>query len=358
MSKQIKTSINDYKNVWVFTEIQDHERVLDGSLELLSKGRELANKLGEKLFSVVFGLNVKQYLPTIESFGPDVIIYNKETTDPQTLKHYNSEIFPDLWEKLINQYKPAIILFPATEAGGDLAPRLAQRFNTGLTAHCSDLDIIEKKEYKEFGSKILLMKRPAFSGNMTASIICPKTRPQMATVQQGVFKKVPLESKKDIEKIEVECQHELMKLKVINVEFPTRYQKECIPIEKSPVVIVGGRGMGSKKNFDRLFELAKLIGAEVGATRVPVFNKWCEQDRLIGQTGKIIKPELYMSFGVSGQIQHTSSIIESKRIMTVNTDPMANINELSDYIITEDANLFLDKLIRRIQKDMKNYCEK
>lgn len=184
MTNNDNIDIKKYKGVWVFTEIKDHEKVLDCSLELLTKGRELSEKLSEKLYSIVFGLNCEQYLPTIKKYGPDIILYS--TRDDKTLKHYNNEIFVDLFQKLIDKYKPSIILFPSTEAGNDLSARLAQKFSTGLTAHCSDLDIIY---YDDLKSNILLMKRPAFSGNVTATILCPKRRPQMATVQQGVFKK-------------------------------------------------------------------------------------------------------------------------------------------------------------------------
>lgn len=341
-----ETISSDYKGVWIFTEIQDHERVLVGALELLTKGRELASKLGEKLFAVVFGLEVEQYLPTIEKYGPDYIIYSSSPS----LKHYNGEIFPDMFTDLIKTYKPSIILFPCTEAGRDLAPRLAWRFKTGLTSHCSDLDIVDSKEN---GSKTLLMKRPAFSGNMVASILCPKTKPQLATVQQGVFQHLPLESPNKPELINYECKHDLSKLKVVNVEAPTRWNRTSIPLEKANVVLVGGRGLGSKLNFDKLFELADLLNAEVGVTRVPIFNEWCTDDRLIGQTGKTIKPELYLSFGVSGQIQHTCAILDSKRIISVNSDADANITEISDYVINEDVNVFLPKLIARIKKEKK-----
>ncbi|MBD3352632.1 MAG: electron transfer flavoprotein subunit alpha/FixB family protein [Candidatus Lokiarchaeota archaeon] len=346
---------NECKGIFVFTEIQDHEKILDGALELLSKGRELASKLNEKLYAVVFGLNVEQYLPKIESFGPDVIIHNKETKDPQTLKHYNCEIFPDMWEELIKKYLPSIVLFPATEAGTDLSARLAQRFATGLTAHCSDLEIDDLEDY---GTNLLIMKRPAFSGNLSASIICPDKRPQMATIQQGVFKQQPVENPQKPEYIAIECKHQLEKLRIVNVESPTRYQRECVPLERSNLIVAGGRGMGSKGNFEKLFNLANLIDAEVGATRVPVFNEWCDQERMIGQTGKVVKPDLYINFGISGQIQHTTSIRESKRIISINTDPKAKINDISDYIINEDAVSFIEALIKRIQQEKKQFCEK
>jgi electron transfer flavoprotein alpha subunit len=344
--RPIDKSLEQWQNIWVFTEIQDHERVLEGSLELLTKGRELATKLNQKLVAIVFGIDIEQYLPIIASYGPDLIIYSN---DPK-LKHYNGEIFPDMWTDLIKQYKPSIILFPSTESGRDLAPRLAWRFKTGATAHCCELDIIDSQDYKV---KLLLMKRPAFSGNLLASILCPYTRPQIATVQQGIFQSVPVleGSRKKPEILQITCTHELTKLKIVQVQPPTRYHRVNIPLDNSPVVLVGGQGLRSKDNFKKLFELASYLNAEVGATRVAIFNKWCEEDRLIGQTGKVIHPDLYIAFGVSGQIQHTSAISDAKRIISINNDPEAPINEISDYIITEDATLFLNTLIERIKQD-------
>jgi electron transfer flavoprotein alpha subunit len=231
-----------------------------------------------------------------------------------------------------------------------LAPRLAWRFKTGATAHCCELDIVDSQEYK---AKLLLMKRPAFSGNLLASILCPYTRPQIATVQQGIFQSVPVPeaSRKKPEILQIACTHELTKLKIVQVQPPTRHHRINIPLDNSPVVLVGGQGLRSKDNFKKLFELASYLNAEVGATRVAIFNKWCEDDRLIGQTGKVIHPDLYIAFGVSGQIQHTSAISDAKRIISINNDPEAPINEISDYIVTEDANLFLDKLIERIKQE-------
>ncbi|MCP4760780.1 MAG: electron transfer flavoprotein subunit alpha/FixB family protein [archaeon] len=353
-NKDNKNELNDYSNVWVFTEIQDHERILDCALELLTKGRELADKINQKLYSIVFSLDVKQYLPIIEEYGPDVIIYNEETKDPQTLKHYNGEIFTDLWLELINKYKPSMILFPSTEAGSDLAARLAQKLSTGLTAHCSNLDIIDSKEY---GKNLLLMKRPAFSGNMTASILCPKTRPQMATVQQGIFKMKKSDDNIKPELIKIECNHKLSELRVINIEQPSRWKRPTIPIEKAPIIIAGGRGMGTQKNFHKLFEIADLLNAEVGTTRVPVFNNWCPEERMIGQTGKVVRPDVYIAFGISGQIQHTSSIVDSKRIISINSDPNALINNISDYVITEDVNVFIPKLIKSLRREKKTFNE-
>jgi electron transfer flavoprotein alpha subunit len=345
-----KDEISDWKDVWVFTEIQDHERVLEGSLELLTKGRQLANQLGQKLVSIVFGLDCEQYLDEIAQYGPDHIIYASDIR----LKHYNGEIFPDMISELIKQRKPNILLLSCTEAGRDLAPRLAYRFATGLTAHCSDLEI---KDIADHGHQLLVMKRPAFSGNLNASILCPHTRPQIATVQQGVFQKQKFSGLSSPSKERIECKVDPQALKVINAQAPTRWNRTSIPLENSPVIIVGGHGMGSKANFKKLYELAELLNGEVGATRIPIFNGWCSEERLIGQTGARVRPDLYLSFGVSGQIQHTTGIMDSKRIISINIDGEATINDVTDYIIQEDAPEFLDLLIKRIKHEKKIFVK-
>jgi len=337
-------NIHDHKSIFVFVEIQDHERVLEGALELLVKGRELADRLGEKLYAVVLALDAEQYLDEVKKYGPDVIIYSSHNG----LKHYNSQIFPDIFTDLINDYKPSIMLIPSTEAGTDLAPRLSQRFSTGLTAHCTDLDIVDSEEH---GKGLLLMKRPAFSGNMMASIICPEARPQIATVQPGVFEKSETGKSGNAEMVELEFDYDTSRLKVVNCKAPLRWDRDHVPLEQAEIVAAGGRGMLRKDDFDRLFELSDILGAEVGATRVPVFNGWCEEGRMIGQTGKTIKPRLYMGFGISGQIQHTASITDSDIILSVNLDAKAPINTMSDYVINEDAPAFLKKFIERLKKE-------
>jgi electron transfer flavoprotein alpha subunit len=348
-----KTSKLDFEGIWIFIEIKDHEKILDGSLELLTKGRELADKLDEKLYAIVLGLEVQKYLPEIEEYGPDFIIHNKETEDPQTLKHYNGEIFPEILSDLIKKHKPSIFLFPATEAGGDLASRLAYRFSTGCTAHCSNLDIINSEKY---GNNLLLMIRPGFSGNLTTFILCPYTRPQMATIQQGVFKKRKSKPKKSTKFIQINCEYDRSKLKILNVNSPQRW-RESTSIEKADIIIAGGRGLGSKENFKKLFQIADILNAEVGSTRAPVIDGWCEKNRMIGQTGKVVNPRLYIGFGISGQIQHTSSIISAKRIYSVNMDPDALINNISDYIITEDINLFLPRFLERLKEEKKYFLD-
>lgn len=337
------------RDVWVFTEIQDHERVLEGSLELLSKGRELADALGARLWSLLFALDAEQYLPEIEKYGPDVILCCSD----MRLKHYDSQIFPDMVEELVRAHGPHILLIPSTEAGTDLAPRLAKRFSTGLTAHCTGLSIIDSEEH---GQGLLVMKRPAYSGNAIATVICPTARPQMATVQQGVFGKVQ-SSGRAAEVRYVPFSYDMSSLRIESLEAPVRWDKPRVPLEQAEVIIAGGRGIGSKKLFERLYELADLLGGEVGATRVPVFNSWCGEERMIGQTGKTIAPRLYIGFGISGQIQHVTSIVESGIIVSVNTDRDAPIAELSDYVIEEDAPGFLLRLIERLRMEKRGIFE-
>jgi len=338
------SEVGTWKGVMVFTEVQDHERILEGSLELLSCGRKLAERLGGEVSAVLMGLDAEQYLPEVERFGPDKIF----CCSHRALKHYDSQIFPDMFTALIREHRPSIVLFPASEAGSDLAPRLAQRFSTGLTAHCTGLEIIDSEEH---GQGLLLMKRPAFSGNVTAEIICPHARPQMATVQPGVFRKDEPGAGNESRHIKIDFNYDLSCLRIRSREAPLRWDRHRVPLEQAGVIIAGGRGMCSKSEFEDLYRLSDLVGGEVGATRVPVFNSWCGQERMIGQTGKSIRPVLYAGFGISGQLQHTSSILDSEIIIAVNIDTDAPIFEISDYAVYEDAPRFIRCLIERIEKE-------
>jgi len=334
----------DCSGIFVFVEIQDHERVLEGALEMLTRARELADRLNEKLYALVMALGADEYLDEIETYGPDAIIY---CSDPG-LKHYNSEIFPEMFEHLVKEYRPSILLVPSTEAGNDLAPRMSHRFHTGLTAHCTSLEIIDSEEY---GENLLLMKRPAFSGNMVASILCPETRPQVATVQPGVFGREPAGKRDGAERIALDFTFDAGTLRVSQEAAPVRWDRCSVSLEQADVIIAGGRGLLQKENFELLDELAAMLGGEVGATRVPVFNDWCDEGRMIGQTGKTVRPRLYIGFGISGQIQHTTSIIDSEIIVSVNIDDRAPVNEISDYVIHEDAGRFLRLFIEKLRNE-------
>ncbi len=329
-------------HVWVFTEIQDHERAFDGALELLSRGRELADELGEKLCALLLGLDAEKYLPVISEYGPDTIYL----ASSPALKHYHDYLYPAIIESLIHEYSPSILLVPATEAGRDLAPRLASRFVTGMTAHCTGLEIVDHPEY---GRGLLLMKRPAFSGNMIASIICPSSRPQIATVQPGVFEKRKRNAQAPCV-IPVECPA-LPDRGIEQCQAPLRWDSPKVPLESSPVVVAGGRGMVNRRMFDRLFPLAERLGGEVGATRIPVFRGWCGEERMIGQTGKNIHPDMYIAFGISGQVQHTAAVVDSTTIVSVNSDPSAPIFGVSDVAVYDDAAAFCEALIERLRTE-------
>lgn len=333
----------EHRDIWVFAEIQDHERVLEGALELITRGRELADALGERLCALIFALNAEEYLSVIERHGPDIIMY---ASDP-ALKHYDDRIIPDLFAGLITEHRPSIVLFPSTEAGSDLAPRLAARFGTGLTAHCTGLSIADHPEY---GKNLLLMERPAYGGNAIAAVMCPHARPQMATVRQGVFEKRERPDVKT-EIVKLSFSAPAFDGRIESLQAPLRRDRPSVPLEQARVIVAGGRGLGSKKNFDRLYELASLLGGETGATRVPVFNRWCGEERMIGQTGRTVRPRLYLGFGVSGQIQHTASIVESEIIVSINTDPESPLAEMSDYVVTGDAAALLEALIARLKAE-------
>ncbi len=337
-------SQQQHRGIFVFTEIQDHERVLEGALELLTRARALADRLDEKLYAVVLALDAEDYLDEIDEYGPDVILYGSH----RDLKHYDSEIFPDIFEELISTYRPSILLVPSTEAGNDLAPRMSNRFHTGLTAHCTELDIIDSDTY---GPGLLLMKRPAFSGNMMASILCPEKRPQIATVQPGVMKRQKVTKGNKAERIVIPFESPARELKIVQIKDPLRWDRCSVSLEEADIIAAGGRGLLTKENFDLLFELASILGGEVGATRVPVFNDWCEEGRMIGQTGRTVRPRLYIGFGISGQIQHTTSIVDSEIIVSVSIDESAPLNELSDYVINEDAGRFLKMLIEKLKQE-------
>ena len=194
------------------------------------------------------------------------------------------------------------------------------------------------------------MKRPAYSGNAIATVLCPHARPQMASVQQGVFDKKEVPGHK-AEIIRIPFEYDITKLRIASLEAPVRWDKPKVPLEQAQIVVAGGRGLGSRRNFEKLFELSEIMGGEVGATRVPVFNGWCGEERMIGQTGRTIRPKLYLGFGISGQIQHTASIVDSDIIVSINNNPDAPITGLSDYVITEDANAFLCRLIEHLKKE-------
>lgn len=327
--------INDYKNVWVFTEIKDHVKVHPCALEILGKGRELADKLGQKLVAILLALNAEDYIPIIEKCGVDKVIYLTH----EDLKHYHEKIFTSIIYDLIQEHKPSIFLFPSTEAGNALAARLAYRCRTGLVSDVLNLELSD-----EFGGNLLLTDKPAYGGNIHVKITCPHTRPQMCTITAGTFQQRELKKKK-VEIVKVDYSYDVSKIKIKIIGSPTRKDKPSATLSDAKLVFGGGHGLGTKKNFEKLYNLAKLTNGQVGGTRRPITDGWMPEHLQIGISGETIYPDLYISFGISGAIQHVVGITDSKTIVAINKDPNAPIFKTADYCIIGDAKEMLDGLL-------------
>ena len=331
-------------NVFVYCEITEEGRVADVSLELLSKGRKLADNLKVKLEAVVIGNKIANVEEQLFPYGVDVIhlAENEKLFPYTTLPHFA------IITKLFEEKRPQVALFGATPAGRDLAPRIASKLRCGLTADCTALEIGEHTDNKsgKVYQNLLYQIRPAFGGNIIATIINPETRPQMATVREGVMMKEVYNPnyKGIVEKISVEnyLSDDDFAVKIISREI----EAQKINIKNAQIIVAGGYGMGSKENFDKLHELAAQIGAEVGATRAAVDAGFAEHERQIGQTGVTVRPKLYIACGISGAVQHRSGMEESAKIISVNTDPNAPVNSIADYTIIGNANDVLPKMIK------------
>ncbi|MBD3197131.1 MAG: electron transfer flavoprotein subunit alpha [Candidatus Lokiarchaeota archaeon] len=326
---------DDSKDLWVFTEIKDHERVDECALEILGKARDIADKLDQKLVSIVLALDAEQYLSTIKDHGVDKIIYFSH----QDLKHYHERIFTKLIHKLVEKYTPSIFLFPSTEAGNALAARVAYKCRTGLVSDVLNLELDD-----EYGNNLLLTDKPAYGGNIHVKITCPSKRPQMCTITRGTFNKRKIrKSTINIVKEKYEFERNELKIKILGA--PTRKDKPSSTLSDAEFVIGGGQGLGSKDNFEKLYDLAKYTKGKLGGTRRPILNGWMPEHLQIGISGESIKPKLYISFGISGAIQHITGITDSNIIISINTDPNASIFKTSDYCIVADANEILNELL-------------
>ena len=337
-------------NVFVYLEIEG-TTVADVSLELLTKGRKLANQLGCQLEAVAAGSNLagieKQVLP----FGVDKLhVFDAPGLFPYTSLPHSSVLI-----NLFKEEQPQICLMGATVIGRDLGPRVSSALTSGLTADCTSLEIgnhEDKKEGKTY-ENLLYQIRPAFGGNIVATIVNPEHRPQMATVREGVMKKEILDA---VYKGEV-IRHDVAKyvpetdyvVKVID----RHVEKAKHNLKGAPIVIAGGYGMGSRENFDMLFDLAKELHAEVGASRAAVDAGYADHDRQIGQTGVTVRPKLYIACGISGQIQHIAGMQESGIIISVNNDENAPINAIADYVINGTVEEVIPKMIKYYKQNSK-----
>ena len=337
-------------NVFVYLEIEG-TTVADVSLELLTKGRKLANQLGCQLEAVAAGNNLagieKQVLP----FGVDKLhVFDAPGLFPYTSLPHSSVLI-----NLFKEEQPQICLMGATVIGRDLGPRVSSALTSGLTADCTSLEIgnhEDKKEGKTY-ENLLYQIRPAFGGNIVATIVNPEHRPQMATVREGVMKKEILDANYKGEVIRHDVAKYVPETDYVVKVIDRHVEKAKHNLKGAPIVIAGGYGMGSRENFDMLFELAKDLHAEVGASRAAVDAGYADHDRQIGQTGVTVRPKLYIACGISGQIQHIAGMQESGIIISVNNDENAPINTIADYVINGTVEEVIPKMIKYYKQNSK-----
>lgn len=328
-------NIADYKGVWVFAEQREGE-LQKVSLELLGEGRRQADKLGVKLTALLLGDNVAHLADELAKHGADEVL----VAEDKNLAHYTTDAYTKVICDLANERKPGILFVGATFIGRDLGPRVAARLNTGLTADCTSIDV-------EVENGDLLATRPAFGGNLMATIACPDHRPQMATVRPGVFEKVNTNGADcKIEKVAVQLSDSDVRTKVLET---VKTAKDIIDISEAKIIVAGGRGVGSKENFDLVKELAEALGGVVAGSRAAVEKGWVENAYQVGQTGKTVKPTIYVACGISGAIQHVAGMQDSEVIIAINKDETAPIMQVADYGIVGDLKKVIPELIAQVK---------
>ncbi len=338
-------------NVFVYCEIEG-TTVAEVSQELLTKGRKLANQLGVELHAVVAGSGIKgkvedQILP----YGVDKLF----VFDGEGLFPYTSAPHTDILVNLFQEEKPQIALMGATVIGRDLGPRVSSSLTSGLTADCTQLEIgdyDEKKAGKHY-ENLLYQIRPAFGGNIVATIVNPDHRPQMATVRSGVMQKALYDGKAKNEVVYPEVAKYVPEFDYVVKVLDRHVEAAQNNLKAAPIVVAGGYGMGSKEGFDMLFQLAKELHGEVGASRAAVDAGWVSNDRQVGQTGVTVHPKVYIACGISGQIQHIAGMQDAGIIISVNNDPDAPINQIADYVITGNVEEVVPKLIKYYKSNTK-----
>jgi len=328
---------SNYRGVWVFIE-QYQGRIKPISLELLSKAKELAQRLNQELAAVLVGDDVSHLIKELTSYE----IHKIYLVENEVLKRYTTDAYTYTLISLVSQYKPNILLIGATNTGRDLAPRVAARLRVGLTADCTDLDITEEG--------YLLQTRPAFGGNIMAQILCKYTRPQMATVRPNVFKKsVPCSNSQSPEIIKIEAKLNPLSIRTKIIEV-VKEVSEVTNLEEADIIVSAGRGLGSPDNLYLVRDLANILGAAVGGSRAIIDAGWLPHHQQVGQSGKTVAPELYIACGISGAIQHLVGMQTSKRIIAINKDPEAPIFKVATLGIVGDLFKVIPLLIEDLKK--------
>lgn len=326
--------LNLYKDVWVFIEINE-KKISNASIELLGEGRKLADKLKVNLCGIILGNNLGKLKDEVIYYGANKV-YVKEN---ELLDCYNTDGYTKVICEAIEEIKPEIVLFGATHIGRDLAPRVASRMNTGLTADCTKLEV-------DMTDNKLLQTRPAFGGNLMATIICPNNRPQMSTVRPGVMEKAIRDEarKGEIVFLDSDIKEDDIRTKIIQI---IKSNREQVNLPEAKIIIAGGLGIG-EDGFKLINELAKKLNGAVGASRGAVDKGWIDHSHQIGQTGVTVRPELYIACGISGAIQHLAGMSNSKIIVAINTNKDAPIFKAADYGIIGDAKEVLKILLEEI----------
>lgn len=335
-------NIADYKNVWVFIE-NAHGEAKNVGLELLSQGRILADANHEKLVGVVIGKDVAAAVKSAIGYGADEVLL----VEGEEYKDYSTDGYANAMVKLVEKYKPSVLLIGASNNGKDLSPRISARLGTGVTADCTVLGINEETREVEW-------TRPAFGGNYMATVVCSNTRPQIGTVRPGVFKKAQPDDARTapVIKEEISTPAEMIRTKV--VDFIKAMGGSAVKLEEAEVIVSGGRGMGKQENFALLKEFADLLGGAVGASRAAVDAGWMPPLQQVGQTGKTVGPKIYFACGISGAIQHLAGMTSSDVIVAINKDPEAPIFDVADYGVVGDLFEVIPALIEEIKKSKAN----
>lgn len=326
---------SDFKGVYVFIE-QREGSVQNVALELLGKARELADKLGEEVVGILPGYKFTDQAQKCVEYGADRVL----VIDAPELEAYTTEPYAQAINQVISERKPAIVLFGATTIGRDLGPRLSARVGTGLTADCTGLEISDDRD--------LMMTRPAFGGNLMATIVCREHRPQMSTVRPGVMRMAQPDKNRKGKIEQVKINFDPAKFRV-RVKEHVKATKNLVDIADAKILVSGGRGVGNKEGFDTLHKLADAIGAEVSSSRAMVDAGIIGHERQVGQTGKTVRPDVYFALGISGAIQHLAGMEESEFIIAVNKDKFAPIFSVADLGIVGDLHKIVPMLTERLK---------
>lgn len=325
------------KDLWVLIETNEDGSAKNVGLELLNPGKSLAGRQGGSLVAVIIGNNVSAAIDAASNHGADKVI----VVEGEEYAQYTTDAYTNALVALVQKYGPKSMMIGSTNNGRDLAPRVSCRLDTGLTADCTSLDYSEEKD-------IILWTRPAFGGNLMATIICPDHTPEIGTIRPGVFKKNPVGGNAEVIREDIHVAADEIRTKVL--EILTEMGDEKIDLEGAEIIIAGGRGVGSAEGFDTLRALANELGATIGASRAAVDAGWLPHAHQVGQTGKTVSPKLYIACGISGAIQHLAGIGGADVVVAINKDPEAPIFDRADYGVVGNLHEVLPVLLSELKK--------